>query len=88
MTKYISDTIDNLIPAVVFATGLTLGYLAGTQQTTAYQVPQTVSDKPGNYDPARQLCNDLLTKQAAATESCWRQVVAVLDRGVKEVAHE
>lgn len=63
----------------IFAGGLVLGYLAGTQREAAQ------NPFPSNYDSARAVCSDALAKQKEQTDTCWKATVEFLKAKHQEV---
>lgn len=63
--------MKDYIPVVVFASGLILGYLAGSLGHSVPQYPNV----PSNYDPARAAFDDALKQAHDATEQCWKLTI-------------
>lgn len=59
----------------IFAAGLVLGYLAGTQREAVPQSPY-----PVNYDPSRAIAADALKLQQQQTETCWKATIEFLKK--------
>lgn len=63
--------------AAALLVGLVFGYLIGINKNTD---PSVVL--PSNYDPNRALCLDAVRLQQQSTESCWKQVVTLLQERI------
>jgi hypothetical protein len=81
-------TLKDQILIIGIVVGLGVGYLIGALQHSETRIEVPPPPVPSNYDPARQMANDVLKSARESEQNCWSQLTAILiEKKSTETAH-